>query len=958
MKHPDSEGVSFGPFRLFPAARVIEKDGEPLALGSRALDLLIMLVGRAGEVVTHKELLSGVWRDLVVEPGNLRVTMSALRKALGCAEDGTGYIENVIGQGYCFVAPVTRTNVAVASPSPSPSRTITTSRSLPPPLARIVGRDDTIRAIAADVRAERFVTIVGPGGMGKTTVAVSVAHVLLEEFANNVCFVDLSAIADPKLLAATVASNLGLPVQSADALVTLMAFLQKTRMLLILDNCEHVIDAAASLTETIFHEAPQAHILATSREAMRVEGEHIQWLPSLESPPQDSQVSAEAALAFPAVKLFVERATASDNRFELTDANAPLVADICGRLDGIALALEFVASRVGTYGLEGTADLLDKRLGLHWQARRTAIPRHQTLHALLDWSYGLLSQSEQRVLRQLSIFVGPFTLEAAQAVASHTGLGKPQLLSALDQLIAKSLVSVIKAADDVTSYRLLETTRLFGIRKLEESGETEATAQRHALYFIHLLGTTSSAQERSLSRYEHLGNVRAALEWSFDDRDGERRRRNSELGIELAAVSAPVFLDLSLWNECRKWSEAALTRLDASTRGDKRELVLQEALAISSLLVNANEAREPIERGLEIAQRLQETTIRFRLLGALHVYLLRMTEFRSALAVAEEMEVVAEKADDVTCRVIADWMLGSSHYVLGNPTASMRLFESGFTRGGARDAGRGQELGGLYYRTRALYGLSRVQWLCGYPDRAVQSARQAVTEAAETASPVNVSYSLVYCCYVFLWCGDLDTAQEMIEKVMGQPHWQGRLVWFHSEALALKGELLVRRGNIEEGIDLLRKVLTDMQASRQKNLMQTVTATCLAEGLVAAGRPEEALAVIDDAIAYSPGGTETWDGPELLRIRAVVLLSMPQPEHAQVEACVMQSLDCARRQGAKGWELRTTVTLAQLRVLQGRAIEARQLLETILAQFSEGFATRDLSAATAMLRELDRVPRV
>lgn len=956
MKHPDSEGVSFGPFRLFPAARVIEKDGVPLALGSRALDLLIMLVGRAGEVVTHKELLSGVWRDLVVEPGSLRVHMSALRKALGCGEGGIRYIENVIGRGYCFVAPVTRTTVAGAPPFPT--RTLETSRALPPPLARMVGRDDTVRAIAADLRAERFVTIVGPGGMGKTTVAVSVAHVLLEEFANNVCFVDLGAVTDPKLLADTVASTLGLPVQSADALVTLMAFLQKSRILLILDNCEHVVEAAASLAETIFNEAPQAHILATSREGMRVEGEHIHWLPSLESPPPDGRVSAKAALAYPAVKLFVERAIASDSRFELTDANAPLVADICGRLDGIALALEFVAGRVGTYGLEGTADLLDKRLGLHWQGRRTAIPRHQTLHALLDWSYSLLSQSEQRVLRQLSIFVGPFTLEAAQAVASHTGLEKPQLLSALDQLIAKSLVSVIKAAEDVTSYRLLETTRLFAIRKLEESGETEATAERHARYFIQLLSSTSPVQDRSSSRHEHLGNLRAALEWAFDDRDGARQRRGSELGSELAAVSAPVFLDLSLWNECRKWSEAALARLDVSKRGDKRELVLQEALAISSLLVNADDAREPIARGLEIAKRLQETTIHFRLLAALHVYLLRMTEFRSALAVAGEMEVVAKTSGNVSCRVIADWMLGSSHYVLGNPTVSMRLFESGFTLGGVRDAGRGQELGGLYYRTRALYGLSRVQWLCGYPDRAVQSARQAVTEAAETASPVNVSYSLVYCCYVFLWCGDLDTAQEMIEKVMGQPHWQGRLVWFHSEALALKGELLVRRGNIEEGIDLLRKVLTDMQASRQKNLMQTVTAACLAEGLVAAGRPEEALAVIDDAIAYSPGGTETWDGPELLRIRAVVLLSMPQPGHAQVEACIMQSLDCARRQGAKGWELRTTMTLAQLRVLQGRAKEARQLLSTILEQFSEGFATRDLSAAAAMLRELDHTPGV
>jgi predicted ATPase len=211
----------------------------------------------------------------------------------------------------------------------------------------------------------------------------------------------------------------------------------------------------------------------------------------------------------------------------------------------------------------------------------------------------------------------------------------------------------------------------------------------------------------------------------------------------------------------------------------------------------------------------------------------------------------------------------------------------------------------------------------------------------------------VYCCYVFLWCGELDAAQEMIEQVMAQPHWQGRLVWFHSEALALKGELLVRRGRIEDGIELLRRALGDMQASSQKNLMQTVTACCLAEGLVTAGKPEEALAIIDDAIAHSPGGTETWDGPELLRIRASVVLSMPHPDAAQAESCVMQSLACARRQGAKGWELRATMTLARLRVMQGRDSEAHLLLSTIYRQFTEGFETQDLKTAAEMLRELE-----
>jgi predicted ATPase/DNA-binding winged helix-turn-helix (wHTH) protein len=942
MTRASDDRFSFGPFELSATARTLKKNGVPLALGDRALDALIVLVEHAGAIVSHKELIARVWRDLVVEPGNLRVHMRTLRKALGDGEAGTRYIENVTGQGYCFVAPVSRSAAADIE------KPLARRSALPPALARMIGRDETVRTIAADLRSDRFVTIVGPGGMGKTTVAIAVAHSMLEELGGRVFFVDLGATTDPLLLPATVASTLGLPIQSADPLASLMTFLQQTRLLLVLDNCEHVIDAAAALAETIFSQAPQVVILATSREALRIEGEHAHRLRPLDTPAPDVALDAVTALRFPAVKLFVERAIAADHTFQLTDSNAKVVVDICGRLDGIALALEVVAGRAGAYGLEGTADLLRKQLSLHWQGRRTALPRHQTLQSLLDWSYGLLPQSEQRLLRALSIFVGPFTLAAVHAVASDGN--SLQLSSALDQLVSKSLISVVGTQLDGPRYRLLETTRLYASRKLEDSGEANETAKRHARYFVELLRSHVRASDGAPPQHEHLGNLRAALEWCFASAG---IAENIAVGIDLAAVSAPVFLDLSLWKECRRWSATALAHLSDATRGGKCELLLQDALAIASLLMNENDARAAITRGLELAESLGETAIRFRLLGALHVYQLRMTDFRGGLAVAEKMDAVAKMTGDVTFQVIADWMLGSSHYVLGNPASSMRLFESGFARGEGRDAGKDQQLAGLYYRTRALYGLARVQWLCGYPDRALQSARRAVIEADKTSSPVNVSYSLVYCCYVFLWCGELSTAQEMVDKVMAQPHWQGRLVWFHAEALALKGELLIRRGALAEGIELLRRVLADMQASPQKNLMQTVTACSLAEGLVLAGRASEALKIIDDAIEYSPGGTETWDGPELLRVRGRVLMSMDPPELTQAEAAAMRALDCARRQSAKGWELRSTITLARLRLAQGQPAEARRLVSSIYEQFTEGFGTQDLSEAASVLRELD-----
>jgi DNA-binding winged helix-turn-helix (wHTH) protein len=368
LSSSESLTLSFGPFRLFPTARAFEKDGVPLALGSRALDILTVLVERAGEVVSHRELIARVWRGLVVDPSNLRVHMNGLRKALGDRDGKERYIANVTGQGYCFVAPVTR-EAAANGPTRVAEYPCSTARQrlhVPPVLARMIGRDEVVRTIAADLIADRFVTIIGPGGMGKTTVAVCVANAMLEEFAGAVCFVDIGAITDPKLVATTIASTLGLTIQTEDVVPALLLCVRTLRILLVLDNCEHVIDAAATLAERIFREAPGVHILATSREAMRSEGEHAYWLPPLESPPSDRDVTASDALQFPAVKVFLERAAASGSRLELSDADVPIVAGICERLDGLPLAIEFAAARVAAHGIAGTAELLMSRLGLHW----------------------------------------------------------------------------------------------------------------------------------------------------------------------------------------------------------------------------------------------------------------------------------------------------------------------------------------------------------------------------------------------------------------------------------------------------------------------------------------------------------------------------------------------------------------------------------------------------------------
>jgi predicted ATPase/DNA-binding winged helix-turn-helix (wHTH) protein len=943
----------FGPFRLSPARRELERDGVPLALGDRALDILIALVERPGEIVSHRDLIARVWRDLVVSPGNLRVHMSALRKALGDGAGGARYIENVTGQGYCFVAQVTR-ETAAASPARSAEFPDAARKRLvlPPKLGRMVGRDQIVRSIGADLIAERFVTIIGPGGMGKTTVAIAVAHDMLEEFSGAVCFVDVGAVADAKLVAATLAASLGLSIQTADAVPTLLEYLRTLRILLVIDNCEHVVDAMATLTEMIFREAPGVHILATSREALRVEGEHAYWLPALASPSPQSSMKAVDVLAFPAVQLFMERAAASGNRLELNDESARIVAGICGRLDGIALAIEFAAGRVGSHGIAATADLLNKNLGLDWHGRRTALPRHQTLRALLDWSYGLLPEAEQLALRRLSVLVGAFTVEAASAVIHGRQADDGAILGTLDALVAKSLLSALTGDDGSERYRLLETTRAYALERLQESGEKPIAARRHAEYFTRLLNSRHGGQidleytGRAHALREHLGNVRVALEWCFA---GGEKRADAALAVDLAAAAAPVFYELSLLSESYRWSAAGLGALDETTRGGRCEMLLRSTWAISSMWTRGNsvDVLSAIARGLELADPRDEPSQRLRMLATRHVFMTRVADFRGALAAAEEWDIAAKQAGDVSCLAIADLMQGVARYLLGDQAAAKRHLEAGFARAGERNL----QLCGIDHRVRALISFSNVLWLTGFPERALATARQAVDTAMRSGKPLDTCIALLYTAPVYLWCGNREAAQDVLEQLVNHTHWQA-LKPFHAVALAMHGALLIGREGADRGIAMLLEALQTMREERQ-TLVGTFVACWMADGLMTAGRSEEALSVICTARRVAVRSAEAVHLPELLRLQAQALVAVSQANEARAMRLLVRSCRIARHQSALSWELRSTLTLARIRARQGDCEQARRLLAAVYDRFTEGFATRDLQAAGQLLQELD-----
>jgi predicted ATPase/DNA-binding winged helix-turn-helix (wHTH) protein len=941
------DAISFGPFTLRMAERFLECVGGPIELGARALDILIVLVERAGQVINKKDLIARVWPDTTVDESNLRFHIASLRKALSDGKSGARYVITVPGRGYCFVAPIFRSSALRLLSAKS--LLASQSNGLPPHLTRMVGRDETVQKISSQLATKRFVSIVGPGGIGKTTVAVALGHKLLADYEGGVYFLDLVPLDDPLLVPSAVASALGLLVQSNDPSLGLIGFLRDKRILIILDNCEHVVETAATLAERIFQEAPQVCVLATSREALRVEGEHVHLLTPLESPPDDPGLTATLARTFPAVQLFLERVAASGHYFELEDGDAPTVAEICRRLDGIALAIELAAGRVNAYGLRTTAALLNDRFRLLWEGRRTALLRHQTLSAALDWSYDLLSDRDRLILRRLSVFVGVFTLDAALTVASGTDIGSVQVAAVVASLVGKSLVSA-DTSEVTTRYRLLDTTRAY-LKTKSDSEDAHETARRHAIYYLDLLQRAGAIPESTASGIgsapasaEHLGNVRAALEWSFSDRG------DIEIGSALAAASARLFLGLSQLTECRRWTERAITKLGETSRGSRTEMELQAILGLSLMFArgNSERVRDALNRSLLIAAELGDLHSELRLLGALFTFHGRTGEFHSASEVALRSAFVAQKIADSVGIAEAHTALGIARHVEGDGASARFHLEAAIEIPVCPS--RDTYFFGFEYRYFARIVHARVLWQEGLSDQATAAARKILEEVETLEHPVTRCVSLIWGIPIFLWNGDLSSAEHYIDRVIKQTD-KYSLAPYQAAAHALKGELMVKRGDAESGVLVLRGWLETLHQLRYE-LSTIALAAAIAEGLTTLGQFDAALKTIDENISLAERNAPLAVMPELLRIKGDILVATPGSDKSKAEECFLNSLDLAGRRGALGWELRAASSLAFMLCRQGRLEEGRRVLAPIYDRFSEGFNNSDLKSATRLMLEL------
>jgi len=516
---------------LQPDARRLLASGASMPLGPRAFDLLVVLVERAGQLVTKDELLERVWPKLVVEQNNLPVQVTSLCKILGPAS-----ISTVTGHGYRFNLAVER--LAIEPMRPSPIR----RHNLPRPLTSFIGHEEDLDEYSALLGETRLLTLTGIGGCGKTRLAIKLGERMLPSFAGGVWYVDLAPLLDPERVPLTVATTLDVREESERSLVDLLcARIADRRMLLVLDNCEHLAAACAALVQRILSAAPGVRALAGSREGLGIPGERTVTVRSLSFPPRSSKHDVRT-MTCEAVRLFVERARLSAPKFSLEDDTAEAVGEICRRLDGIPLAIELAAARIKLLSVEELRSRLDDRFRLLTGGSKAAVARQQTLLATIQWSYDHLESEEQQLLRRLSVFVGGWTLDGAARVATEQG-DEYAVLDLLGRLIDRSLVSAHVDEGGTTRYSMLETVRQYAHERLNDAGEADKMRDRHLEFYVALAEKAEPQlvgpnQRKWFAHLEsELENILAAHAWC--DRADAFRGTGIAAGVLVIDVPAP-----------------------------------------------------------------------------------------------------------------------------------------------------------------------------------------------------------------------------------------------------------------------------------------------------------------------------------------------------------------------------------------------------------------------------------
>jgi predicted ATPase/DNA-binding winged helix-turn-helix (wHTH) protein len=936
-------------WEIDPTRRELRVGGKPVFIGGRAFEIVEILVRSAGQLVTKDELMDRVWRGAIVEENTLQVHISALRKLLGGDRE---LLKTTSGRGYRLLGNWIAREAGASATSVEARAERTTAPpaqgNVPTIAVELMGRSDAMNRVRDLLSVHRAVTLTGPGGIGKTALALEVARAQLSLDGEG-WLIELASLSDPGLVLSAVASVLGLRMAGSEISAEKVArSIGDRKLLLLLDNCEHVVEMAAEVAEAVWRHCPNATVLATSREVLRIAGEQVYRVLPLEVPPPD-QDAPSALLGHSAVQLFLARMAALATDLAADAASLSTIAAICRRVDGIPLAIEFAAARAATLGLSQVARLLDDRFRLLTGGRRTALPRHQTLRATLDWSHGLLTGPERVLFHRLAIFAGSFSLEAACEVAASPELRASDVIDGISSLAAKSLVAADVGGD--ARYRLLDTTRAYAFEKLSESGEREGIARCHAAYYRDLFERAEVEWEvRStaewIGEYEwRIDNLRAALDWAFSA-DGD-----PTLSVELTAAAIPLWMQLSLLDECRGRLEKALAALrPGANRDARREMKLHAALAASLRYTRGavSETGAAWTKALEIAESLEDPEYQLQALWGLWLFHTTSSRHRIALDLAQRLCTLAECWPDLSDRLIGERAMSTSQHYLGDQSKARHHIERVLADCVIADARPHLIRFQIDLRVMARVFFARVLWLQGFPDEAMRVAERSVEDARAANHAISLCYALFLgACPIALSVGALVAAEHYVSMLLDDstrfalPFWVAR-------GRSYQGALVIKRGDIDAGLPLLRAGFDELGEAR--SAVFGLIELLLPEALGGVGQVAEGLAAIEDAMNHSETTQERWMIAEMLRIKGELLLLQGGATAATAaEDHFRQALDWAARQGALSWELRAAMSLAGLLRDQGRSADAKRLLQPVYDRFTEGFDTTDLKKAKALL---------
>jgi predicted ATPase/DNA-binding winged helix-turn-helix (wHTH) protein len=936
------------PWEVDLGRRELRARGTPVALGSRAFEIVEVLARAGGQLVSKDDLMERIWPRAIVGDNTLHVHIAAVRKAFG---PDRGMLQTAPGRGYRLVGgwTVQHGEQAREAPPALQPRSRPAERpasNFPVVVTRLVGRSAAVQRVRDLVSAYRVVTLTGPGGIGKTALAMKAVRDLLADFEDGAWLVELASLSDAALAPSAVAGVLELKLGGERITAEALAGgIGDRHLLLLLDNCEHLIDAVAALAEAVMRFCPRATVLATSREIMRIEGESVYRVPPLDVP-APGQEAPDIILGHSAVELFVARARALDGGFSPQPENLASTVEICRHLDGIPLAIEFAAARAALVGPEQVAAGLRDRFALLTGGRRTAIPRHRTLRAALDWSYRLLSTDEQRLLRHLAVFPAGFTIEAGQAVCG-SGEGGESIVGDLSSLVSKSLCERISSAPP-TRWRLLETIRAYAAEELAGNGEHAGAARRHAEFFRDLVSPVAAGPRAWLSRDDaarcvrELDNVRAALDWAFSP-DGD-----AEIGATLTAAFAPIWQMLSLMGECRDRVESMLaTRSPDVPLSQATELHLWIAYSesLTMTLASVERTRHAIKKAMDLAANVDDGDLQAGLLYGQWSIEFMSGDHGTALTTARQLAEVTTRGGD-TLKRAGDRIVGASLLCAGRLAEAHDYLQRVVDLYVAPSDGHHPLLFRRDPRVLARTRLALVLGLRGHMDRACAEARSSFETAQSSGAGITVCWVVHDAlCPIALMAGDSAAAEAAIATMSDWATRMNAALW-KIMAACWKGKLHIERGEFGRGIALLSPALEACEQSGwQMGYVQFLA--CLAEGLAGLGHLEEAGARLERAIARADHTEEGWYQAELMRMKGELLLRRSRAIEA--EACFRTAAEIARGQDALFWELRIALSLARLRKTEGRHDEARQLLAPVHERFTEGFDTPDLRAAKALL---------